>query len=97
MGSLCYQKLFRENWEFLTLSLQLYKLNISCLLGFFGLGFLLIHIFNKCLPNAMHCVGCLRDTEILTEVYSLAEEANTYADHSKAVKRRMLSVSSVIH
>lgn len=44
----------------------------------------------------MHSVGCLRDTEILTEVYSLAEEANTNADHSKGVKRRMLGVSSVI-
>ena len=57
--------------------LQLYKLNISCLLGFFGFGFLLIQIFIKCLPNAMHWVGCLRDTEILTEAYSLAGEANT--------------------
>lgn len=77
--------------------LQLYKLNISCLLRFFSFDFLLIQIFIKCLPNAMLWVGCLRDTEILTEVYSLAEEANTYADHSKGVKRRMLGVSSVFH
>lgn len=51
-------------------------------------GFLLIQIFIKCLPNAMHWVGCLRDTEILTEAYSPSRGGKYIGRSFKGIEKK---------